>query len=308
MAEILGGAIALSMLFGLPIRIGAVIVSVFIGFMLLTNSYKKIEMWIIGFVSIIGLSFLIELSLVNLQWDKAVIGWATPSFPTGSIFIVMSILGAVVMPHNLFLHSEVIQSRQWNLKDEKEIKRQLKFEFTDTLFSMIIGWAINSAMILLAAATFFKEGIVVNDLTQAVKLLEPLLSQWAALIFAIALLFAGVASTTTAGIAGGSIFSGIFKEPYSIKNKRTILGISFTIIPALAVIFFITDPFKGLLVSQMLLSMQLPITIFVQLYLTSSKRVMGDYANKGIEKIMLFGTAIIVTGLNIYLIFSLIFK
>lgn len=308
MAEILGGAIALSMLFGLPIRIGAVIVSVFIGFMLLTNSYKKIEMWIIGFVSIIGLSFLIELSLVNLQWDKAVIGWATPSFPTGSIFIVMSILGAVVMPHNLFLHSEVIQSRQWNLKDEKEIKRQLKFEFTDTLFSMIIGWAINSAMILLAAATFFKEGIVVNDLTQAVKLLEPLLSQWAALIFAIALLFAGVASTTTAGIAGGSIFSGIFKEPYSIKNKKTILGISLTIIPALAVIFFITEPFKGLLVSQMLLSMQLPITIFVQLYLTSSKKVMGEYANKGIEKIMLVGTAIIVTGLNGYLIFSLILK
>jgi manganese transport protein len=308
MAEILGGAIALSMLFGLPIRIGAVIVSIFIGFMLLTNSYKKIEMWIIGFVSIIGLSFLIELSLVNLSWDKAVIGWATPSFPTGSIFIVMSILGAVVMPHNLFLHSEVIQSRQWNLKDEKEIKRQLKFEFTDTLFSMIIGWAINSAMILLAAATFFKEGIVVNDLTQAVKLLEPLLSQWAALIFAIALLFAGVASTTTAGIAGGSIYSGIFKEPYNIKSKKTIMGISLTIIPAVAIIFFVTDPFKGLLISQMLLSMQLPITIFMQLYLTSSKKVMGEYANKGIEKIMLFGTAIIVTGLNGYLIFSLIFK
>jgi manganese transport protein len=308
MAEILGGAIALSMLFGLPIRIGAVIVSIFIGFMLLTNSYKKIEMWIIGFVSIIGLSFLIELSLVNLNWDKALIGWATPSFPTGSIFIIMSILGAVVMPHNLFLHSEVIQSRQWNLKDEKEIKRQLKFEFTDTLFSMIIGWAINSAMILLAAATFFKEGIVVNDLTQAVKLLEPLLSQWAALIFAIALLFAGVASTTTAGIAGGSIYSGIFKEPYNIKSKKTIMGISLTIIPALAIIFFVTDPFKGLLISQMLLSMQLPITIFMQLYLTSSKKVMGEYANKGIEKIMLFGTAIIVTGLNGYLIFSLIFK
>jgi manganese transport protein len=308
MAEILGGAIALSMLFGLPIRIGAVIVSIFIGFMLLTNSYKKIEMWIIGFVSIIGLSFLIELSLVNLQWDKAIIGWATPSFPSGSIFIIMSILGAVVMPHNLFLHSEVIQSRQWNLKDEKEIKKQLKFEFTDTLFSMIIGWAINSAMILLAAATFFEEGIVVNDLTQAVKLLEPLLSQWAALIFAIALLFAGVASTTTAGIAGGSIYSGIFKKPYDIKNKTTIIGISLTIIPALAIIFFVTDVFKGLLISQMLLSMQLPITIFVQLYLTSSKRVMGDYANKGIEKIMLFVTAIIVTGLNVYLIYSLIFK
>ncbi|MEI8215903.1 MAG: Nramp family divalent metal transporter [Eubacteriales bacterium] len=308
MAEILGGAIALAMLFNIPIKIGATMVTVLIAFMLLSNSYKKIEKWIIGFVSLIGISFLIELSMVHLEWNKAVIGWVNPGIPTGAIFIIMSILGAVVMPHNLFLHSEIIQSRQWNLKDEKEIKKQLKFEFTDTLFSMIVGWAINSAMILLAAATFFKEKVVVTDLAQAVKLLEPLLNQWAGIIFAVALLFAGIASTTTVGIAGGSIFSGIFKKPYDIKNKHTIVGISVTIIPALIIIFFITDTFKALLVSQMLLSIQLPITIFLQIYLTSSERVMGKYANRGIEKILLITTAIIVALLNFYLLFSFIFK
>ena len=84
-----------------------------------------------------------------------VVGWVTPSIPIGSIPIIMSVLGAVVMPHNLYLHSEIIQSRQWNLENEEVIKHQLKYEFIDTLFSMIIGWAINSAMILVAAATFF---------------------------------------------------------------------------------------------------------------------------------------------------------
>ena len=103
----------------------------------------------------------------------------------------MSVLGAVVMPHNLFLHSEIIQSRQWNLQDEKIIKKQLKFEFADTLFSMIIGWAINSAMIILAAATFFQDGHKVDELQQAKSLLEPLLGSNASVVFAVALLFAG---------------------------------------------------------------------------------------------------------------------
>ena len=124
--------------------------------MLFTNSYQKIEKWIIGFVSIIGLSFLYELFLVDVNWLEAGISWVKPTIPEGSMLLLMSVLGAVVMPHNLFLHSEVIQSRQWNLQDEKIIKKQLKFEFADTLFSMIIGWAINSAMIILAAATSLK--------------------------------------------------------------------------------------------------------------------------------------------------------
>lgn len=117
MAEILGGAIALQMLFHLPIKIGAFLVLVFVLFMQFTNSYRKIEKIIIGFVSIIGISFLIEIGLSNIDFGQAVQGWVTPSFPKHSMPIIMSVLGAVVMPHNLFLHSEIIQSRQWNLKE-----------------------------------------------------------------------------------------------------------------------------------------------------------------------------------------------
>ncbi len=103
LAEILGGAIALKMLFNIPVRAGAILVTIFVMVMLYTNSYKIIEKWIIAFVSVIGLSFLYELSLVNIDWNSAIIGWVVPSFPKGSIIIIMSVLGAVVMPHNLFL-------------------------------------------------------------------------------------------------------------------------------------------------------------------------------------------------------------
>ena len=155
LAEILGGAIALQMLFGVPIPWGAVLTTAFVLLMLFTNSYKKIERAIIAFVSIIGLSFIYELFLVKVDWPLAAASWVTPSLPQGSMLIVMSVLGAVVMPHNLFLHSEVIQSHEYNKRDDASIRRVLKYELFDTLFSMLVGWAINSAMILLAASTFF---------------------------------------------------------------------------------------------------------------------------------------------------------
>ncbi len=306
LAEILGGAIALKMLLHIPIREGAVLTTIFVSILLYTNSYLKIEKWIIAFVSLIGLSFLYEIFIADIDWGAAAAGWVTPSFPKGSMIVIMSVLGAVVMPHNLFLHSEVIQSRQWNLKDEKIIKRQLKYEFTDTLFSMGIGWAINSAMILLAAATFYKAGTPVTELEQAKSLLEPLLGESAALIFAIALLFAGISSTVTSGIAAGSIFAGIFKEPYDIKDNHSKLGVAISLLTALVFIFLISDPFKGLLISQMLLSIQLPFTIFTQVKLTSSEKVMGKFKNKPSTKYLLYFIAAVVSLLNIYLFISVL--
>ena len=306
LAELLGGAIALNMLFGIPIKLGTVLVLILILWMLFTNSYKKLEKWIIGFVSIIGISFIFELSLVHIEWGKALISWVKPSFPIGSIPIIMSVLGAVVMPHNLFLHSEIIQSRQWNLKDEAIIKKQLKYEFMDTFFSMIVGWAINSAMILIAAATFFTQKINVTELGQAQQMLTPLLGNTASVVFALALLFAGIASSVTAGMAGGSIFAGIFGEPYDINDIHTKIGVGITLVGAVIIIFFISQPFKGLLYSQMLLSIQLPITIFLQIYLTSSKKVMGKHANSRFDKITLWIIGLIVTALNIMLLLSYI--
>lgn len=306
LAEILGGAIALGMLFDIPLRVGAVLVTMFAMILLYTNSYRVIEKWIIAFVSVIGLSFLYELSLVSIDWTEAVGGWVTPSFPDGSMIVIMSVLGAVVMPHNLFLHSEIIQSRQWNLKDDKIIKKQLSFEFLDTLFSMLVGWAINSAMILLAAATFFKTKTPVSELQQANQLLAPLLGSHAAIVFAVALLFSGLASTITSGMAAGSIFAGMYREPYDIKDNHSRLGVAISLLLALGIIFLITNPFQGLIISQMFLSIQLPFTIFSQVYLTSSEKIMGKYKNSTSSKIVLYALGVIVTGLNIALFISLL--
>jgi manganese transport protein len=304
LAEVLGGAIALNMLFKIPIRIGAVLITIFVMIMLFSNSYRKIEQWIIGFVSIIGLSFLYELFLVKVDWMQAGISWVKPSLPEGSILLIMSVLGAVVMPHNLFLHSEIIQSRQWNLQDEKIIKKQLRFEFADTLFSMIVGWAINSAMILLAAATFFTSGQKVDELQQANRLLEPLLGSNASVVFAVALLFAGIASSITSGMAGGSIVSGMYKEPYDVKDNHSRIGIIISLAGALLLIFFIKDAFKGLILSQVFLSIQLPFTVAIQIYLTSSKKVMGKYANSSFLIGLLLVIGSIVTFLNLKLLFD----
>jgi manganese transport protein len=308
LAEILGGAIALQMLFNVPIKIGAILVTLFTLIMLLTNSYRKIEKWIIGFVSIVGLSFLYEIFLVDVDWVKAGVSWIKPSIPEGSMLLLMSVLGAVVMPHNLFLHSEIIQSRQWNLEDEKIIKRQLKYEFADTLFSMIVGWAINSAIIILAAATFFSQGKEVHELSQAKSLLEPLLGNNSAVVFAIALLFSGLASSITSGMAGGSIVSGMFSEPYDIKDAHSRIGVLISVIGALVVIFFISDPFRGLILSQVFLSIQLPFTIMMQIWLTSSKKVMGKYANSRFLVVLLSTLAAVVIFLNLKLLFNIVLK
>ncbi|MFH0760803.1 MAG: Nramp family divalent metal transporter [Bacteroidota bacterium] len=304
LAEILGGAVALQMLFGIPIPAGAILTFFVVGILLFTNSYRKIEKVIIAFVSVIGLSFLYELTLVKIDWAEAGISWVTPSFPEGSILIIMSVLGAVVMPHNLFLHSEIIQSRQWNLEDDKVIRKQLNYEFFDTLFAMIVGWGINSAIILLAATTFFREGIRVDELQQAKNILAPLLGAHASMVFAVALLFAGVASTITSGIAGGSIFAGFYGEPYDIKDNHSRLGIIISLVIALLIIFLIRNPFQGLIISQMILSIQLPFTIFSQIYLTSSPKVMGRYVNKKRTTALLLSIGLVVTLLNVFLFIS----
>lgn len=304
LAEILGGAIALEMLLDIPIAWGAVLTTILVVIMLFTNSYKRIERGIIAFVSVIGLSFLYELFLVDIDWSLAARSWVVPDIPQGSMLIIMSVLGAVVMPHNLFLHSEVVQSREYNKQDDASIRKLLKYEFYDTLFSMGVGWAINSAMILLAAATFFVHRTPVEELQQAKSLLDPLLGSQAGVIFALALLMAGISSTVTSGMAAGSIFAGMFSESYHIKDIHSRVGVLLSLGVALVLILFIENPFQGLIISQMMLSIQLPFTVFLQVGLTSSRRVMGQYANSRWSSFVLYAIATIVSVLNIMLLFS----
>ena len=305
LAEILGAALALNMLFDIPLAAGALMAYLFVLIILLSNTYRRIEKFIIAFVSIIGLSFLYELTLVKIDWLSAGIGWVKPVIPQGSLIVVMSVLGAVVMPHNLFLHSEIIQSRRWNLEEEKVIKRQLKYEFYDTLLSMIAGWAINSAMILLATTVFFARDMQVTGLQQAEEILMPLLGSNASVVFAVALLCSGVASAITSGMAGGTITAGWFREPYDIHDNHSRLGVIGSLTLGFLLILLIRDAYHALIISQMILSIQLPFTIFPQIYLTSSATVMGKFVNRKSTTILLLIIGSIVTFLNIRLLISL---
>lgn len=305
LAELLGGAIGLNMLTGLPIAAGAVLSAGFSAWMLFSKNYQRLEKWIMGFVSLIGLAFIFEIWLADVSWIQTAVGWVTPTFPVGALPVIMGVLGAVVMPHNIFLHSEVIQSRQWNVQGDDVIKKQLKYEFLDTLTGMGAGWAINSAMIIMAAAVFYKNGIVVNELPQVTMTLEPIFGKASAVVFALGLLFAGLSSSVTAGMAGGSVFAGIFIEPFDINDPHSRIGVGITLLGAVAGIMLLSDPFKGILWSQIALSLQLPLTIIPLILLTSSRTVMGEYANRRLGASLLWIVGSIVIGLNIALLVDL---
>lgn len=298
-AEILGAAIALQMLFGLSLRVGCVIVAVASAAMLFTSSYKRIERWIIAFVSIVGCSFLAELALVDVDWGAAAVSWVSPQAPAGSAAIIASTLGAVVMPHNQFLHSEVIQASHYEEQGEGVIEERLRNELLDTLLSMGIGWAINSAMIILAATTFFEQGVIVDDLAAAAATLSPILGPASSVIFAVALLFAGLSSCVCAGMAAGTVSAGMFGEEYDIHDRHSSIGVGLALLGACATCMVIPNAFQGLVMSQTLLSLQLPITVLVLIGLTSSPRVMGRHANSRPLKCALFAIAGVVCVLDL---------
>jgi len=306
-AEILGCGIALQMLTGLPIPVGSTLSAGLIVWMLLSNSYRKIEKWIIGFVSLIGVAFVFELGLVQFDVGHVLVSAFVPEIPRGSMLFIIGIIGAVVMPHNLFLHSEIIQSRR--IADESDAVKEkwMKNEFKDTIFSMSVGWAINIAIIIIAATVFFANNIVVNELADSANILSPILGQQGAVVFALALLLSGVASSVTTGMAGGSIFTGIFGESYNIKDSHTKAGILATVLPAAVLVFFVVSPLQALIYSQVFLSFQLPITILTLLYLTSSERVMGKYRNRSALKWLLYAIAAVIIALNAYLVVTAVF-
>jgi manganese transport protein len=302
LAELLGAAIGLNMLTGLPLAVGALLAAAFSIWMLFSKNYQRLEKWIMGFVSLIGLAFVFEIWLADVSWVQTLVGWVKPDFPIGSLAVIMGVLGAVVMPHNIFLHSEVIQSRQWNAQGPDVIEKQLKYEFLDTLTGMGAGWAINSAMIIMAAAVFHSKGITISELPQVSITLEPIFGRLSVIVFALGLLFAGLSSSITSAMAGGSVFAGIFIEPFDIDDPHSRTGLLITLIGALVGIMLLSDPFKGILWSQIALSLQLPFTIIPLILLTSSKKVMGGYANRPYGATVLWITGLIVIALNVALL------
>ncbi|MEN6356831.1 MAG: Nramp family divalent metal transporter [Armatimonadota bacterium] len=305
LAEILGAALGLNLLFHIPVRAAAVIATIFIIGVVWYQRYNSLEKLIVAFVSLIGFAYLIELYLVKPDWGTAIYHTFVPKLSSQSIIVAMGVLGAVVMPHNMYLHSEVIQNRNWKGENEAETRRLLRYEFVDTLVAMLAGMAINCAMVIVAAAVFHKHGVYVSDLKQASDTLRPLAGNFASMIFGVALLFAGISSSMTAGIAGGTTLSGYLGKQTTLDSKWFRMGLVITLLPALGIIMMIRNTFQALILSQVCLSVQLPFTMLPLFLLTQSKNVMGKYANHWLEGSLMAVSGLLIVGLNILLLVRL---
>ncbi len=302
-AELLGGAIGFHLLFGLPLWTGAVLTVLLEIFFIVGQRYHRIEASIMGFLGIIALCYLVEIWIVGPDWGSLAPAMVVPSVDRGSIYVAMAILGAVVMPHNIFLHSNVIHSRQWGIsEDEKE--GLLRYEKIDTLSAMVLGWMVNSSMIIVAAAVFSRHHVTVASIEQASATLKPLAGPLAGLLFSVALVFAGVGSSVTSSMAEANVITGFLGQP---EDNRTLLyriSVFATAVPSLAIIFLSMDTFRILIFSQVVLSIQLPFTLVPLLVLCRDRSLMGRFASGRLEFIAAVVISAVVIALNVYLLYS----
>ncbi len=304
-AELLGGAIGFNLLFGFPLWLGALVTVLLEVFLLVSQRYHRLEVLIMGFLGVIALCYLIEIMIVKPEWGALAPAIIIPHINSESIYVAMAILGAVVMPHNIFLHSNVIHSRKWGISEDEKLS-VLRYEKMDTTIAMVLGWAVNSAMIIVAAAVFAGNGIMVDSIEQASETLTPLAGPLAGLLFAIALVFAGVGSSVTSSMAEVNVITGFLGQPEDPKTLLYRISVFITAIPSLLIILFALDTYKILIFSQVVLSVQLPFTLVPLLLLCSSAKLMGRFKSGRAEFIAALLISIIVIILNIYLFYSTI--
>lgn len=304
LAEILGAAVGLNLLFHIPVKLAACLSAALVALLIWFQKYASLEKLIVGFVSAIGFCYLIELYLVKPDWGPAAFHSVVPKLNSANILIAVGMMGAVIMPHNMYLHSEVIQNREWKGVSEGETRRLLKFEFLDTLVAMLVGMVINAAMVIVAASVFYRNGIVVNQLGQASATLRPLAGSIASLVFGWALLLAGISSSVTAGVAGGTTFSGYLGKETRLDSQWFRWGMLLTLIPAALLTFVIKDTFQALIISQVCLSVQLPLTMLPLFLLTRSRRVMGRFANTARENALMVVSGLVIVAINVLLVYQ----
>lgn len=305
-AELLGGAIGFNLLLGFPLWLGAFITVLLEVFFIVTQRYHGLEKIILGFLGIISISFIIELFIVKPDWKAVAPAMVIPNISKANIYIAIGMLGAVVMPHNIFLHSNVIQSRKWGKTDEEK-KKLLKYSKIDTFSAMGVGWVVNSAMIIVAAAVFYKNSIAVDSLKQASETLRPLAGNLAGFLFALALLAAGISSSTTSSMAEVNVitaFLGKSEDPRTLLYK---LSTFITAIPSFIIILLKMDTFKILIFSQVVLSIQLPFTLIPLLILSRKKSVMGGFKSGNTEFILAILVSAIIIALNLFLLYTTFF-
>lgn len=308
LAEVLGMAIGLQLLFGLPLIWGVTLTVFDTLLLLILHSYgmRKIEIFIIGLVAIIGGAFLVEMVLAKPDMGELVTGFI-PSLPgEDALYIAIGIIGATVMPHNLYLHSSLVQTRMIQ-QNEKGIWSAIKYNFIDSAVALNAAFFVNAAILVLAASTFYRAGLFeVEDIQDAYKLLTPLLdTKWASILFGVALVAAGQSSTITGTLAGQIVMEGYLNLRISPWLRRLITRL-IAIIPAYLVILLYGESETGalLVLSQVVLSLQLGFAVIPLIHFTSDKEKMGIYVIKPWVKILAWLIAIIIVSLNVKLVYE----
>jgi manganese transport protein len=306
LAEILGGALGFRILFHLPLVVGAPLTLGLVVLAIIGQRYDQLERLIIAFLAFIAAAYIVELFVVKPDMAAAAPDWVIPRFPAGSIVIAMGMLGAIVMPHNIYLHSNTIQSREWHFGGGDQT-RLMRYELIDTSLSMGMGWLVNSAMILVAAAVFYSHGITVTSIQQASATLKPLVGPLSQLLFGLALLVAGLSSSITSSLATANVVTGYLGRPEDPHSRLYRFGMVAMAVPAVLLIMIGLNAYRALIISQVVLSLQLPLTIIPLLVLTRRASVMGDMRSG--RQAMVWGwlLAAIIMGLNVFLLYRIFF-
>ncbi len=305
LAEIIGMAIGLNLLFGLPLiwGISITILDTFLLLFLMNKGMRMMEVFIVSMVFIIGISFLTEMFIVKPLVGEVLSGFKPSILSGNALYIAIGIIGATVMPHNLYLHSSLVQTRKIN-RTGKGIKDALKYNFIDTAVALNLAFFVNAAILILAAAAFYKNGLYeVAEIQDAYKLLGHIFGSLAPTLFAIALIASGQSSTITGTLAGQIIMEGHLNLRIQPWLRRLITRL-FAIIPAFfTILYFGEDALGGLLVlSQVVLSLQLGFAIIPLIHFNSDKAKMKEYTIKTWVKILAWLSALIIVGLNVKLV------
>ena len=308
LAEVLGMAIGLNLLFGIPLLEGVLItvLDTFLLLFLINKGIRKMEAFIIALVAIIGFSFVFEMIFAQPEVGSILKG-LIPSLPSEeALYIAIGIIGATVMPHNLYLHSSLVQTRKFD-RSKAGIKQALKYNFIDSTIALNLAFFVNAAILILAAATFYKNGLFeVAEIQDAHRLLEPMLgTQWAPILFAIALIAAGQSSTITGTLAGQIIMEGYLNLRIQPWVRRIITRL-IAIVPAVIVISIFGESVTGkmLILSQVILSLQLGFAIIPLIHFVSDKSKMKDFQISKITQIAAWLVATIIVSLNAKLVFN----
>ena len=304
LAEVVGAAIAFNLLFGIPLVYGAILTGLDTLLILALErvGVRKVESVIIGMMLLIAGIYFIEIYLAGPDWYQIGYHAVVPELHGESVVIAVGILGATVMPHAIFLHSAMTKNRESMFKILKSPKRMIKFSTVDTIIALSVAGLINGAILVMSSATFHENNIVIESIEEAYYTLTPLLGNISSTAFGIALLASGLASSIVATLSGQIIFEGFTKFKTKLWKRKIVIR-TFTIIPAIIAISYGVNTLDMLVISQVILSLQLPFTIIPLVYFTSKSKIMGrDYVNKTHTKILAVICVVIIVILNVLLL------